>query len=320
MNTEADIELRKKQKCLDKNHWMCRIQKYVFGIDAPTYYMGYCPFFWMTWLAVLCFPFVALIGAVSSPFMWLAEKITFPVRAVKTVRENARTTTWNTPRKPTYKEMYSIALDYITDHEIEGPADLARSWHFHIKDYNRVYLWIKANPDWRETELPKAKQWKKEQDELAEEELRKDRLKRIKANTITSFCGVAFFKVFIPILILAAFTGVCYLMYTLCTTISLIDVVAITGIGLTGYACYMAAVIIWSGIHIYVQYSLRDKPSGTMFGANTILAIIKPFRWFFTGVAHVIEFLIDTVKLTYKQECPLIIWGEETGKIEKRKK
>jgi hypothetical protein len=46
---------RKKQKGINPNHWMCRIQKTVFNIDAPSFYMGYCPFFWMTWVAIVAF-------------------------------------------------------------------------------------------------------------------------------------------------------------------------------------------------------------------------------------------------------------------------
>ena len=58
----------KKEKKLDRNHWMCRLQKYVFNIDAEKTYFGFCPLFWMSWLALICLPSV-----------FVAQKLLLPI-------------------------------------------------------------------------------------------------------------------------------------------------------------------------------------------------------------------------------------------------
>jgi hypothetical protein len=85
MNT-TEIE-RKKEKKLDRSHWMCRIQKFAFNIDASTFYMGYCPFFWMTWLALLVSPFVALFNFITIPSVWLWRSTTEPVKEYRTTSQ-----------------------------------------------------------------------------------------------------------------------------------------------------------------------------------------------------------------------------------------
>lgn len=39
MTLQEEIDLRKKEKRIDRNHWMCRIQKFTFDIDATSFYM-----------------------------------------------------------------------------------------------------------------------------------------------------------------------------------------------------------------------------------------------------------------------------------------
>jgi len=42
---------------INKNYWACKVQKKTLGIDCERY-AGFCPFFWMTFVCILIYPFV----------------------------------------------------------------------------------------------------------------------------------------------------------------------------------------------------------------------------------------------------------------------
>lgn len=309
MSTEEEIDLRKKEKKIDRSHWMCKLQAFTFGIDAPTYYMGYCPFFWMTWVSLIALPFVLLFKLVTGPTVWLWDKFSTPYSEYKLA---ATLKLENTPVKPSYNAMLDIAEEFKKDKDIRFDYSL---WiHARVINYKQVYLWLQENPNWRKIELPKAKEWLKVELERLQKEKERNLAKAKKLRKVNFFvasCGSLIFKIVIPICIAVVAAGVTWLLYQAAIVPSLCDYITVVGIASVLGFSYVLAKIVMDAFKIYFTYLDNNDKS---FWLTSLL------RWIIGGFVTVYEFISETVSMTYKQECPLIIWGEETGPIQKRTK
>jgi hypothetical protein len=314
MNT-TEIE-RKKEKKLDRSHWMCRIQKFAFNIDAPTYYMGYCPFFWMTWLALLVSPFVALFNLVTIPATWAWVNTAEPV---KEYRRTTREALESTPLQPSFAQM--LQMQYMRDDELTG-WDLwsPRAELFsNLTECKRIEVWLKQNPNWKKEWLAKAKAWDVAHIEAvhAYNKLKKVRAARLsKVNRLASTCGSAIFKVLIPLSIFLAVSGGGYGVYTIAIEISLASYVLALCILTLAAAAAVLANILWDALKTILDIRAKNK----MAVEDDKIPTLTWWDKFCSKFSAVTEFIHDTVAITYKQECPLIIWGDETGPIQKRNK
>lgn len=302
--TEEEIALRKKQKKIDKNHWMCKIQKYVFNIDATTFYLGYCPFFWSTWCAVLAAPVVflaRLLAFAATPITSGFGKLHTTV-TTKVADRNDKIE--STPFQPPWRIL--IRAEY---YEYNGRVSTYDIYVMH-EGYSRrmckrMELWFDQNPNWKETHLPVAL---KIQEEL-EDKRSNSRMRKV-SNT-ASLCGSIIFKCLIPLAIICG----CGLLYLALHKIALI---ALT-IHLTAWlfagcvAIFTAAFFV--GLHLVIDFISILKEFRATRKTEYKQGI---FSKIFGAIGNAIIFLHDTVKMTYKQECPMIIWGDETAPIEKR--
>jgi ABC-type multidrug transport system fused ATPase/permease subunit len=313
MNDNEDI--RKKEKKLDRNHWMCRIQKYTFGIDAPTYYMGYCPFFWMTWLAVIWFPFAVIGKFLNKIFSGIFDSAN---EKTKSYREYCREKRENTPLEPTFKDFVRLGKYDEDDSYYSGVSYIFKTLDYGTENSKRIHKWLQLNPDWKTTHLPKAQEqydhWLAEEEKQRQlEKIREERFEKLKSSMVryTSLCGKAIFKLIIPLLIIAAAIGVIFVAGWIVSKITLLTILGIFTVVMFFLAGYLAGKIIGDFLKTFVfierNFNKIDKFRGVL---------VKIGRFF----KNTWIFISDTVKLTYKAECPLIIWGEETGKIEKRNK
>ena len=325
MNNTEDI--RKKEKKLSRDHWMCRIQKYAFDIDAPSYYMGYCPFFWMTWVAVVLFPII-YVGRVCAKHLvkfndYLDSK-SKPIRnAITKSADPFR------PLQPTHEELCLIA-DYLDEFEqyrdnekCGGSLFAFLSIYVDVRSYTykcsrRISRWFDENPNWQETHLPIAREYEKKlaaERKLAEEREKQKALRRRKVSNYTSICGKFLFKIIIPILIGALAFIVYKLLALAYATITLFAVLTLLlGLILAGIGYYLTLIIC----DFLKSFVLTDKTADTFCGVMG--RITDSLGCIGNMIKSVYAFIVDTVKLTYKAECPMIIWGEETGKITRREK
>lgn len=310
--TTTEVE-RKKQKKIDNNHWMCKIQKHVFNIDAPNYYMGYCPFFWMTWVAVICFPVVIPVRVVGGAIVKALTKLDESAgKSIQTYKTNKRIHLETIPLEPTYSDLLNVDKYINMVEDITSNADaLYNSLSYTRFDIRRMLLWFEKHPDWRSVELVEAKKYL----EKVEERNRKARERAANIRRITNMvpvCGVAIFKCLIPILIIAiciAFGWGIVLLAKMFTILMAVQV--FIGIILVSFAIVFIKTL-YSFVDIVVCDMMEKRTKPFWF--------TKAVIWFAQSVGGVFTFLTETVKMSYKQECPLIIWGEETGKIEKRVK
>ena len=289
---------RKKQKKLSKDHWMCKIQKFSLGIDARSYYKGYCPLFWMSWLCLLLFPFVCvfkLIRIICRPFTNFLQNSAYN-------RQERQSDLMKSPLVPTYAQLITLDKELSLYCCSQLISNLHESYYLlcycsslvlYRDDAHRMALWFIENPDWKKEHLPAAKKYMQDMELFKLREETPWYTVRDFIN-IVSVIGKLVFKILIPCAILA---GV-FLLYMTVISIPIMSWLAILIV-----VCAVCSVILIFSI----TYDFFENLTKVNITEK------KP-----SVVSNIITFFVDAVKITYKQECPLIIWGDETGSIEKR--
>jgi hypothetical protein len=321
MNNTEDI--RKKEKKLNREHWMCRVQMYTFGIDAPNYYMGYCPFFWMTWVSLLVLPIVFL----GKTFVKLTSILIRPVTRYIDTRAKAREAELiKTPLEPTYNTILDVYGVFGKDDFVLG----LDGQKITLEDYSRLIfcydyvrderfrLWFLQNPNWRDTHLEKARAERQRVEGEERERRKKREARNRKLSNVAGLCGRGLFKLLIPTVIIALGALAYYCIIKLCSVVELADVVLVFSIIGFIVAGFLACRILGDFLSTFVfTEPVKDKISrvlGRIFDDGGICDGLT------NKIRNVREFIIDTVALTYKAECPLILWGDETGNITRRNK
>lgn len=310
--TEENI--RKKQKGIDKNHWMCKVQKFSFGIDAEKFYMGYCPFFWMTWVALIASPFIAVFHAthfvIGRPLLFVFDKLFSTVKEKKIAYIEEKN---NTPIVPSY-----AILNEVKDFETFSPFDIYYLCDTinTMSEADRILLWFEQNPDWRETHLPTAVEAIK-RFKIAEKEKKKRTQERAaairKLISKVNFCGRFIAKVLIPVCIILAGVGLYWLAAKIIGVITLLGLVQ----SFTFLMFFGAIVMVVALVIDFCNCVKETRYRKWQDGVTPKQGIISKA---FYKVLAVIGFIVETVEMTYKKECPLIIWGEETTPITKIKR
>lgn len=300
---------RKKQKGINPNHWMCRIQKTVLNIDAPSFYMGYCPFFWMTWVAILAFIPAMVLRYVIDPFakfVWkfaggglsaVGSKIANKIEQYEGRKQS-------TPLAPNlYKIWTRTNLCNFDWSKTLSETDRFRAEYeligvYKREDRFRIILWLEQNPNWVE-------QYKNAQKASELSKQKKEEFKKKACSMIgkVSFIGPIFVKIVVPILISVAVYILVRLVWGLIlviTSVPLLDWLAV-GIVISSLAALIMFIFIAIDfIKTFISPNFGD------WAVSVAKALACPF-----------VFIYETVNMAYKQECPLIVWGEETTPITK---
>jgi hypothetical protein len=289
--------------------------------------MGYCPFFWMTWVSLIVFPIV-FVGKTLFKLTSIPVK---PVFKALSDREKAKMDELSKiPLEPSFYvilDVYRVFGDvnsFIDDYDEEITIKSCGVWVFggEFKG-ERIRQWFIKNPNWRDTHLEKArieyKEWadrtERKQKEDTELRNRRDARNR-KLSATASMCGRGLFKVIIPTLILGLAVLTYYGVAKLVSMITLQGFFGAIALMFAGIASYFAMKIFLDFLFTFVfTDNVKDKIS-TMF--EKILGHGGIYDKFIGRIHDAWFFVKDTVALTYKAECPLIQWGDETGKITKR--
>lgn len=293
-------EIRKKEKRLNRQHWMCKIQKFVFNIDAPSYYMGYCPFFWMTVLAMALFLPIFIGRNIFAGLFWFNDWISEKLHDKK---QKKLVNLLNVPIRPSDSDLLRLFNKEISIERILRYCS-SRSQE------KRMQLWFSQNPDW-EKDIDKIRE-RVEQAKINKEKEREREQKRAQRMSSLVGCASIFGKIFfkggaaLAIVLIAAL--VYFAIYNVIVMTTLAGLVLVGTIIVGALFCFFAGRIVGDGIISYVEY----RSENNLCFSDSLLGK------FFTGIGHAVEFVKDLISLTYTKECPLILWGEETGPITKR--
>lgn len=326
--SEEEIAIRKKEKRIDKNHWMSKLQKYTFNIDAHKFYMGYCPFFWMSWLALLCVPFVFI----WKTFMdFIFRPINKKLDDFSEERAKVKEVKLEELEKVPLIPCDQMLVDFHEWYENHTHEELLKSilvndgnyfkklyecFYFNFRNRIRLKLWFEANPDWRETHYPQAVENVKKLKEAREKYQEKKRLREVRLNKLAckaSTVGSLLVKILIPVLALGVIYGL-YLLTMLAianaTMDHVIGVLIVLGMILVVTLGIFFCKLFFSWLSSVLSNRECKEKKEKLVRTKKVFKVIKT----------AVSFVVETIKFTYKRECPMIIWGEETGKIEKRNK
>jgi len=292
MNTE-----RKYRKQINKDGWMCSVQKWSFGKRTPTF-VGYCPFFWFTWLCIFISPLV-LVGKF---FEFLTNLVVscWPVSSPQKAKKVER------PR-----DRYIIAYyEKLNSNPKPSESELINFNSYMADD---VRAWIAVTPNWEDI----AKSLIVKRDRAIEREEKKlQRQAKLQAS-IKKFAYLSGFIVK-PILFLLALAVGYVVLRVSWLFIRQITWGVVIGCGeLLGLSLAAAIVVsLLSTLFGKVKLkwsSIPEKPSKYEEDISEDCVANKILEC----VGNVFGFIKETVGMLYTRECPLIEWGEESKRIEK---
>jgi hypothetical protein len=291
--------MREYGKSIDRNHWMAKIQKFSFNVNAEEFYQGYCPFFWATWVALLVSPFAALVRG----FAWGAVKVFGPIAGAcdAGIEKISRV---EKPSMDCFYTNYQFFLDCHDELEEEALSDeqIEEFCKKHLFAGKAQRAWFNENTGW----LPEMREAHAEyirQIDLGKE---KKRLRQKKIDAIASLLvkGLKGFVVFAAVLIgFAIFKGIEFMFVEGKWWDFLVGLAFFTGITCSG-------VVLFLGLHFVAHKGLLD-----WIPDKVINPVGKGVCWIGRGFA----FIRETIQMLYTKKCPLITWGDETSKITKNK-
>lgn len=296
-----NIELKEKQKVLNRNGWQARLYKFIWKKD-PYNIRGWCPLFWISWLGLFLLPFVLLGEGVSKTLSLLKDF--WPERLTKPEKEYEYT--------PCFSE-----IDYVYNLNEQEQDSFFK--------YTAFGGWAQKNPNWKE--IYKARKDKEAENNRKIAELNVIRWERETARRakldakmliITKYAGY-----FVKPALAASAIFVGWLIWV--TAAFLVSIITWKDIVISAQVLGSIALVIGAGYgiaKIIIKTLDLVQKTRKVIEPEKIEKIKEPGIFCKAGDAiyEALNFLIETVKMTYEKKCPLIQWGDETKPIEKIKK
>lgn len=283
-NMSTTIE-RKYRKQVNSHGWMRKLQTWTWAESTP-HFVGYCPFFWFTWLCLLLIPITLVLKTVAFAFRLVFSAIP--------------ATFWITRPLP------ERLLEFYKDVRRFGINEV-RTWN----SYRSVFKWIDITPDWENCILAIiAKQEKKAEKEAVREP------KRAKfANRMARYSGyivkpiLAAVAIFILYLALPKLWKGMTWLWTLILSVTWDDFLFMAKAA--GFAAIIVAILY---VLVYLLVRFIEGIRGCPKCPEKITLTYKAGLALSSGV----DFLLETVAALYTSECPLIEWGDHSAPIERR--
>ena len=292
---EKEIVIKNK-KPISEKHWRVRVQKYVFNIDCMEFYSGYCPLYWMSWIAAILFPFAAIVKLIVKGWDSLIVE-------PKQKWENVQ-----------YKELENVPLipsdSFLIEAHTRGISllDCINKYAISSLQERRMILWAEQNPNWG-VQLQEAIERKRIREEFiakyqAKQKRKKDRLRNF-SNAVSKYASF----VLKPILIILA--GV-----------------VIFAVGLGIYNLIISGdwwpVLLSLGgfvgvlVGIFASFILIEWVRCKIKSLSTKDGVSLPNK-LFNNIKLGFGCIKDLIYMVYKSNCPMLEWGDEDGPIEKNK-
>ena len=276
---------RKYSKQVNENGWMRKFQVWCFG-DLVPHFVGYCPFFWFTWICVFISPLI-LFGKIFEPVGRVFLKL------VEVKRHQ--------PKRPNDGAIMAYYEAYC-----RGDQD-------DMACYQNVIDWIKITPNWEECAKLLIAKYKAAKERARRKKEARERFKARFAKLIGNYGGY----IVRPLLFVVSIVAAYYLWRGIVILISMITLSLLVWIGkiLVGglFACLVLSLLFRFVVMPAIEYYNRcprgkEKPIKSTYFWRTIGE----------GIAAGATFCIDTVAMLYTRECPLIEWSDKDSSIKRR--
>lgn len=257
---QDENSIRKKQKRISRDSWRSKIQAYSFGIDPPTFYTGYCPFFWMIGPAIIISPFVFICRFLLKIWNRFDAMLNWSSSHFADIREMKKEALANTSLRPSNLIILGIGGwkdfgDY-TDEDVQASriSYVFCIDHMRARQYAK---WFEENLFWYEDYYPavKAAVLKEKEDMRKRNEIlerRKERFRKI--SNKFSLCMSIIFKIVFPILL--TFVAFCFvgLLISLASTVTLTGALSAFIVICAAAALIITCAISIDGIRTFLSY------------------------------------------------------------------
>lgn len=286
---------RKYRKQVNTNGWERKLQKWTWGRKTPDF-VGYCPFFWFTWLTLFVLP-VTLVWKCLEFLFGLGLAI-----VVSSIPKN-----WVTrPSDMALVQFYEAVQEF----GMEAVLEESETWE-------DVLPWILANPDWENC----VKRIIARNERQAERRARKHPKRDASMKWVANHSG----KIVVPIIVIVVAAGVYFIapaawkalkvIVSLILGITWANIIFAAKVAAGGVALTLIAwATVWVISRVYaglVQCPKEPEKIGGLYKTGDAIG-----RVVFTAL----EFLVDTIETLYTRECPLIEWGDHNEPIERIEK
>jgi len=310
-----DDSIKKYGKKVNKNGWQARLYRWAWNKEPK--FKGYCPFFHVTWITLLLSPFIFVGRFFYACGEYLSQIFEEKYQNYKTSKDDSESQV----AAPYIGDAFLIKL-FENEKELSDPffkdnsEYILKSIDMDVRCYAEKYgrkvetvkRWLKQNPEWREL-YPGAKlrveaYRKRLEEQQVKEERRKEALKaKIQecrwVMKVLSWLGIGAGAYGLAKLAII-FPWVSFLQSLLTAVIIVVSAILVFAL--------LCGIIY--GIFRVVRLGFKEA-----FGDGTFL---REVVW--DGIKEGGAFLIESVKMFYTEQCPMITWTEnESGPIEKRK-
>lgn len=290
---------RKYRKRVNQSGWMIKLQKLCWGDSTPKF-VGYCPFFWFTWLSLFLLP-------IMLPLRLILLVIVLVVLLFGDFKSTSA-------KRPKDKLLLSFYLSLIqTKEALDNDMERALDWErvHNSVPYAPVFRWIDTTPDWencaRRVHL-------RHLEREGQNEARKERIvvRSGKLRKIANYAGY----VIKPLLIVASavvlyWVGVGIMFVVKNITIGeIIFALKTLGVVLVLTAIITSVTAMLSKLAKWWR-KCPSRPGRFAWAYKWALAV-------FNAIWGVLEFIAETIEIIYTRECPLIEWDSESGPIERQ--
>lgn len=282
----------KKRKQLNRNGWQVKLYRYVWGKEPS--FKGFCPMYWSLWISVFLLPFVWAGRALE--FLGGVFKDLLPEKKNKGYQPGNYGLNW---LRAAIAECGSFE-----ELKTRSPNDSDVIWASDPKNFQYYLKWLAKYEARHAKDEVKNQSREARSKFLAEKKeviISKLRL-LVKPALVLSAAGIAWFAYWLVLWLVSSLTA---------DSVWNFITVALKGAGVALLVVFGGAFLFKGVANIKMKLDSIPAPETKPDkGPNIFFRIL-------TGVGEFIYFLYDTVRLLYKQECPLIEWADETKPIEK---
>lgn len=333
-----ELKVKKKEKPLSPDDIRCRAIRYVFNIDPQTYFRGLCPLHWTGILAMGLSPVVYVGRKVGK----LLDGVTNPLTPIIKNYEKTRVFSVEEKRKMPLQPPMNLIVElgneikkYNSTEKVQLSDILVsralRGNNITTKAH-RYAAWFKENPDWLDTYYVEAKQIIDEHKIAATAARKQKELREAKFRKLTnqaSSIGTIIFKILIPVIVVIVLFGLwgfgVLLFGLIASLFAMVTLKGIISFLIALGGCLVIAVALFFGIRTIsaIITNFMDKRHDKKQSLDQDVSIDTGpsiFEKSWDVVCLSFAFVLETIRMTYKAECPMIVWGDETKPIQKRNK
>lgn len=308
-----NIEPKKQKKINRDTYWMYKLLDFCWGKSHVPLFRGYCPLFHATWITIVLLPLV-LVGKIFEFVGGIFWDL---------IKNSSVSETKSEPQKTNIIKPADHFIERVFEEILKRPDENESDIVWEIY-YDSIMLqpereWFLNTPNWKSFYPAIKERIIKAKKDEEKAKIRKAALK-VKIDTIISYTSWMV-KPFFVISGIAAGIVLYKIMFFIVGKLAGLFTLNLLWTYAQAAGILFAAVLLIAFIAKIFQLiraklnSIPDSPKVQEIQQSSL------FTKIISGLGNFISegygFLRDTIKMLYKKECPMIVYQEKNGPIEK---